>query len=398
MPASGFRRVRQLLLVGIGTATAGCAGGRLVYGGCQANPSACPELAPSAVEAVVFLAGDAGYLTFDNNPVLQHLRSQVASASDDVPVTVLFLGDNVYPNGVRAGVPRDIELLEAQVKVVGGTSAKAYFLAGNHDWAGGVAGFQLLERQDSLLRNSDDRDTISVELIPRPGCPGPVGFTVTNSRQQVLARILGLDSQWSLMATDAQSGCDSGSGEESLRRLGDSLANAGDEFVIVAAHHPLVTAGLHGGAGPLHRRLGHWAGLIGQDVNVGPYGDFIDGLSSALSRGSGTTIYAAGHEHSLQVIDTEVGARPLLQLVSGSGSKRTPVKSITGGAFIASLRGYMRLDFGPGSRVVLTVIAGCVDEDGIEPEDRAAVQAVLPSICGPDAANELNSVYSRQIR
>jgi phosphodiesterase/alkaline phosphatase D-like protein len=55
-------------------------------------------------EAVLFLVGDAGNQEFDRNPVLQHMKTAVTALDErGVPTTVVFLGDNVYDEGVREG-------------------------------------------------------------------------------------------------------------------------------------------------------------------------------------------------------------------------------------------------------------------------------------------------------
>ena len=99
-------------------------------------PLECRDLGGSDQEAVLFLVGDAGYVPFVENPVLHDLQERVRALSDrGVPVMVLYLGDNVYDAGVRADHTEDLELLDAQVEVVRGASARARFIPGNHDWA-----------------------------------------------------------------------------------------------------------------------------------------------------------------------------------------------------------------------------------------------------------------------
>ena len=83
-----------------------------------------------------FLVGDAGGKEFDDgNPVLQQMKTAVTALDErGVPTTVVFLGDNIYEEGLREGHPEDLRLLGAQVEVVAGTSARGIFLPGNHDW------------------------------------------------------------------------------------------------------------------------------------------------------------------------------------------------------------------------------------------------------------------------
>jgi hypothetical protein len=68
-------------------------------------------------------------------------------------------------------------------------------------------------------------------------------------------------------------------------------------------------------------------------------------------------IHAAGHEHSLQVIAGEPGG-PALFLVSGAGSKSTPVASGGGALMATDVPGYMKIEFTPaGARVSVVPLA-----------------------------------------
>jgi len=156
--------------------------------------------------------------------------------------------------------------------------------------------------------------------------------------------------------------------------------------VIVAAHHPLLSGGPHAGNASWVRSLGNWFGLIRNDLSSPQYRDLIEGLLAAFGRAPGPIIYAAGHDHSLQVIDGAVEAGSVLHLVSGSGSKVTGAGPIAGSRFAAGLPGYMRLDFGSGGGIRLSVIAECLEE------------AVDANLCSPGAAGRFENVYRTRVR
>ena len=157
-PTRSLQRGTAGLLLAVGWAvTTTCATYQL-YSDCAAPSSPCPDVVPDDQDAVLFLIGDAGDKAFDDNPVLQHLKRAVTELDGrGVPTTVLFLGDNVYDEGVREGDPEDLRLLGAQVEVVAGTSGKGIFLPGNHDWAntGKEEGLQRLLNQEEALRAFD---------------------------------------------------------------------------------------------------------------------------------------------------------------------------------------------------------------------------------------------------
>src|SRR4029079_19062659 len=103
---------------------------------------------------------------------------------------------------------------------------------------------------------------------------------------------------------------------EIAQAVRDSLkATRPGQSVIVAAHHPLQTGGPHGGycgAIALFRR---WANTS-QDLFGKSYTMMRDSLNRALATRR-PLIYAAGHDHSLQVMR---GRSSSYALVSGAGS------------------------------------------------------------------------------
>lgn len=393
-------------LVAVVVVTSGCGAQREFFTTCPSSTMECAGPSWTDQEAVLFLVGDAGYVEFGENPVLQHLE-RVVSALDEagVPVTVLYLGDNVYDAGVRTDHPEDYRLLDAQVRVVRGRSptAKAFFLAGNHDRANTSEpiGIQRLQNQDDALaglRAAGD----SVRLIPPAGCPGPELIEIKN-RGTVVARVLALDSPWWLLDLDAGSICGSLSKLDVLDRLESAMSAEPHVPVIVAAHHPLVTGGVHGGAGSALRRLAYNARLLGEDVNSGPYRDYIARIEAVLGASNRSIIHVAGHEHSLQVNRRTDHAHSWYDLVSGSASKRTAVRRVREEGvetlFAASLPGYMRLDFRSvdGEReILLSVVAGCVADPALPA--RAGENDLHPiPFCRALSSDRLRTVFFKLI-
>jgi hypothetical protein len=390
-PALRHRRLRWaaraiLLAVGWGS-TVTCATYQ-IFSDCVAPSSQCPDLGAADQTAVLFLVGDAGSKEFDRNPVMQHMNSAVRALDQQgVPTRVLFLGDNVYEEGVRDGHPEDLRLLGAQVEVVVGTSAKGIFLAGNHDWgnttrAHGLARLVNEERALGVF----SAEGANVVLAPRAGCPGPKLENLETSSGDVVATLVLLDTPWWMREPLTDPRCGSTTREEVIRELEGVLRDAPDVLLVVAAHHPLRTGGPHGGHGGSLRRLANRVGLIREDLNAPRYQRLIDDLSEVFAGTSRSIIYAAGHDHSLQVIEESRGDASVLHLVSGSGSKVTGARPIDGSRFAAGMPGYMRLDFRSGDRVQLEVIGQCVEE------------ALLANICRRASTDRFQSVYRARVR
>lgn len=346
----------------------------MAAGACAYAPAPLPDAAPmpdphpDSVEAVIFLVGDAGYADGVGNPVLQKLANEVESWSGslarDSAVAVVFLGDNVYPDGYHnpshGDYPRDSVRLGNEIAVVSGPQARAHrtpgiFIAGNHDWANssGPIGLARLRNLEARLEREQAAGTL-VELRPRAGLAGP---EYVDLGQRV--RIVLLDTQWWLIE-----GQDESRILEAYGRLAEVVADSGDREVIVAAHHPMVTGGEHGGTVDFWSTIGvRWllnrTGAISQDLSSLAYQSMISGFRDAFSRGGTPLVYASGHDHNLQVIAGAQPGDPYYTLVSGSASKlSTQLTGVQGMHFGVAAPGYMRVVFRRDGVVDLFVIAG----------------------------------------
>ena len=285
------------------------------------------------------------------------------------------------------GHPEDLRRLGAQVEVVAGTSAKGIFLPGNHDWANSAndKGLARLINQEQALRNFSGGGA-NVGLLPRAGCPGPARENLEDSRGNILASVMVLDTSWWLLEPPSASGCSPSTKEGAIQEMERVLSEASDIPVIVAAHHPLRTGGPHGGNSSSLRWLANLLGLLRENLNTPQYRAFIDSMIEVFGRASRPIIYVAGHDHSLQVIDVSVEGASVLHLVSGSGSNVSGAQPIDGSRFAAGLPGYMRLDFRSGGRIQLSVVAEC------------SVEAVGASFCRGQEVGGFQSVFRARVR
>jgi hypothetical protein len=345
------------LCLGTLGALAGCHGGRV------ATPT------PAEVVETIFLIGDAG----EPDPrlpatVLDSLAVQAAGAGSRG--TILFLGDNIYPSGTADSVAANyadvLRRLDAQIRAVPG-GGTGIFVPGNHDWSdGGQGGFLggataadglfIVRRQGALIPRRPKNAGATVMMLPQGGCPGPA--VVDKGR----VRLILLDTQWWLhnyivrdsLSDDREHGCSTHTIGEITQALRDSLrATRPGQAVIVAGHHPLVTGGPHGGYCGAFALFRRWANTS-QDLFGRSYTRMRDSLNRALETHP-PLIFAAGHDHSLQVLR---GRTSSYVLVSGAGS-------IGKGECAARLRqsyyvgqatsGFMRLDFTAGDSALLRV-------------------------------------------
>lgn len=352
---------------------------------------------PDGVDAVVFLLGDAGATIAGKSPLLAALGDDVErwsrALARDSAVSVVYLGDLVYPVGVRdhsdPAFETDSMRLWNQIDLVGGDQALAHattglFLAGNHDW-GNTAGEEGLDRLLNLAAQLDlgRRHGRHVSLHPPAGAPGP---TTRDLRRNV--RLIFMDTHWFLQARSAADR------NAFFERLEQMIESSGDREVILAAHHPYRSAGPHGAVIPGYHAGGvayllKKSGTLVQDLNSPVYDDFLNRIRSTFERTSKPPlVFAGGHDHSLQVLQGGGDFDPRFNLVSGAGSKISSISNTPGLTWGASRPGYMMLVFRKDDAVDLFVVAGDPDLLTCEVPDDQLEE------CMSNGANAFEVAYS----
>jgi hypothetical protein len=356
-----------------------------LFVGCAGPPPARPPVPrppPEQRAATLYLIGDAGDPDPHGEPVLQALhRDLIAGSGEQV---VVFLGDNAYPRGLpRPDDPERAEAerrLTAQVKTITEAGATGYFVLGNHDWARHAKdGWNAARRQTAYI---DSLGGGRVRLLPGDGCPGP---SVVDLSSRV--RLLLLDTQWWLHSgpkpMDPTSSCPADTDDEVVDSVRSAIHGAAGRLVVVAGHHPVATGGEHGGhfgwedhlfplrqvnpklwiplplIGSLYPSA-RQQGISSQDVESRLYQRFIKVLTRAFA-GQPPSLFAAGHDHNLQVI---AGGAARLELVSGGGiyGHTGPVSRIRGTLFAENASGFARLDVTTTGRGRLAIVE--VDRKG----------------------------------
>ena len=335
------------------------------------DPSERPTPPAPLIEAAdshLYLIGDAG-APAEEEPVFRALREDVSR--DPGPSVVVFLGDNIYPQGLPAPHSSDRKeserRLEAQLELVRSSGARGIFLPGNHDWATPGApelGWDAIRRQARYVTEKGDPQ---LAFLPEGGCPGPVVRDFGGRLRLVI-----LDTEWWLREgpkpTHPTSDCPADSEAEILSALTSALASAATRQVVVASHHPLATAAATAAtsvgrtssrcepeplalAAPLPASpaypLARVAGISNQDF-AGTLNKRMRAALEGLPHPS-PLLHAAGHEHNLQVFR---GASARYLAVSGSGYYRRagPMATAPETLFARATSGYMRLDLAQDGR------------------------------------------------
>ncbi len=398
------RCVRTAIVAGLVAGALGWSGFACAPGaGADFAPSLAVDLPqPSAVDAVVFLIGDAGDAPRGTSPVLARLKSDVEYWAERLPrdsaVTVLFLGDNVYPVGIRdrnhPEFEADSSRLWSQIDVLGGPAARArkaqgLFMAGNHDWGNmaGEGGIARVANQEALIDDARASGH-AVRLLPRAGDPGPEVVDLEDR-----ARLVLMDTQWFLQERR------SGARARFFSAVRSALVEAGDRHLILAAHHPYQSAGPHGTLTPGNQGLGlMWlmqkSGTLVQDLTSPIYNDFLEELRTSFrTTGRRPLVFAGGHDHSLQVMNPLTPEGPHTVLVSGAGSKLTPFAATEELRYAAPRPGYMTMVFRNDRAVDLFITAGAEAEEG----PCLGAEGADLDRCVVEGARSMELVYSERL-
>jgi hypothetical protein len=340
-----------------------CATHSVKYGSDTKKNPETVEADTAKIAHTFYLIGDAGNAHQPNAiKTLGLLEDQLVKS--DKNATLLFLGDNIYPNGMPPE-SKTIErktaetILLNQLKLSKNFKGKTVFISGNHDWYNGIKGH---ERQEKFVTDylKDDKS-----FLPRKTC------AIEDVEINDFVTLITVNSQWFLEDWDnnptINDNCDIKTREKFLEEL-ESLINKNiDKTIVLALHHPLMSNGSHGGQyslkkniypfqnkiplpviGSLINLFRETSGTNPQDIQNKQYILYADRIKN-LIKGKENVIVVSGHEHNLQYIEKE----KIKQIISGSGSKIEPAKIDNSNDFSYGNYGFASLDvYNTGKSIV----------------------------------------------
>lgn len=297
---------------------------------------------PDTINQRIFLIGDAGDMNTTTHPVIDWLKKHVDWGDDRN--TVLFLGDNVYPEGLPPeGDPsyaHSKAILDDQISLVKGKKGRAFFVPGNHDWRNGKqGGWEQVMNQVDYINSLNQKN---VQAWPMNGCPGPIQVELSDKVVVVI-----IDSQWFLYLHDKPgpgSNCDAKTIDEFTIELQEIAKSHPNQMMIVAMHHPIYSYSVHGGDYTLKEHIFPFTamnpnlyiplpvlgsvyplarGVFGsvQDVQHPLYKVMANIVEGVLKQHP-NPVFVSGHDHCLQMIVRD----SIPYIVSGAGSKQNRVK------------------------------------------------------------------------
>jgi hypothetical protein len=302
-----------------------------------------------------YFIGDAGNSSLGtSSESLQDFKAELEKASKNS--TAVFLGDNIYPNGLpkkgEEGRAFAEHQLNMQTEAVQKFKGQTIFIPGNHDWYSGLKG---LKRQEKYVEDILGKNT----FLPKNGCP----IKKVDINDEIVMIII--DSEWYIANWDyhptINDDCDIKNRNQFFDEFESLLKKARGRTTLIAMHHPMFTNGPHGGQydakshltpvpilGTLKNILRKTSGISPADLQNKRYDEFKKRIVT-LSQENDKAIFISGHEHSLQYLVQD----NLPQIISGSGSKLSATRNVGGGLFSYGTPGYTRLDvFKDGSSFV----------------------------------------------
>ncbi len=305
-----------------------------------------PAPGPEELVQRVILYGDAGHSSTD--PWQASLAKIAERASIDPGKTaVIALGDNIYYRGYPEkedgeaefdqGQLESISYLDAQLQIARVSGAPMFLVPGNHDWYASE-----LEGQGQHIAAYAKEHQVNTSLQPWRSGQLPLPRSV----QLPGVSLVFLDSEWMMHASEEHYDSAMTALDTEIERI---RSVSPDQLILVSAHHPMETMGQHAG---YLSNFSYWFFIkiiysifdVDQDIDHPTYMRFINSIDEIFSK-SRRIIYAAGHEHSLQVFGSPDGKAPEYKLVSGAGntSKLSGVWHTANTRFALSQEGFMEL-------------------------------------------------------
>jgi hypothetical protein len=287
-------------------------------------------------EYSLFLIGDVKYPSKDP-AVVDLLRYHLLQGGENS--SVVFLGDIVYPKGLpdddEPGYQNAMDDLKAILSRMNDYDGNVFFISGNHDWERGrEQGWERVQNEEKKIEEWMARENI---YLPDGGCPGPVDIQISNDVVLII-----LNSQWffhNYRKPGPEEGCDFEDENGIFIAIEDAIRRYQGKHIVFATHHPLMSAGNHGGHFPASRLLfplldihdNFYIPLPGfiytgyrkylghvQDIAHPVYQSFRQQLLQLFNQYP-NVIYAAGHEHNLQFKAMD----SIFHIVSGGGGEGT---------------------------------------------------------------------------
>lgn len=293
-----------------------------------------------------FLIGNTAYVGQSENPdLLDKLNLSLTAAPKES--TLLFLGNSVAnEETIKTGY------LNQQLEKLKEFKGNTIFIPGELEWKESINNLEAIE--DAL-----DYKLGKNSFLPENGCP------VDDIEISEDITLIIVDSQWYLSSWDnypkINDNCEIKDRESFFLEIEDLVKDNVGKTLLIAVYHPMFSNGHNGGQYSLGQSLSPLP-LLGTGKNIlkktvgfstnslqnSEYRTFRNKITT-LAQYNSKVVFLSGNEASLQYLfDKNVH-----QIISGSGSNSSAVRTVGAGKFGLGQQGYVRLDvFADGSSFV----------------------------------------------
>lgn len=271
------------------------------------------------ISKTLFVTANTGMAT-DN----EVLKAVTAASQNEESATLLLLG-NVTPKGFSSnGYNPEVQkfLRQNLLDPLRDFNGKVVVTPGTNEW--GKGGPRAIEDLESFLQESAD-----FEFWPNDGCP----LEREDLSEDVV--LISVDSQWFLQDWDdhleMNSECDLDTREKFFTEFKDDLGDSQGKTVIVAIHHPVMTAT----RSPFFRRI---AGTNVQDLTSKKYKE-LSGRLETLASLHDDVIFVSGNDRNLQLLQNDRNP----QIISGAAGSTEAAKGKKDKEFASDEKGYAKI-------------------------------------------------------
>ena len=309
----------------------------------------------SILKQSIFFIGDLGESDIvDSN--INFMKSQLDQVAKNG--TLVMLGNSISKN-FSLEDKNEIEQVDPQlIKLLDlGKSFKGelIIIPGDMEWNEGEKhGWEALMNLESYVEDYLGRGDV---FLPSGGCPGPVEINITDD-----IVLLVVDSQWWMHLGDKpEAECGLENSSDFLILLSDALKRNQYKKIVFATHHPLYSAGKHGGNFPFPGPVELYRKFFGSSQDFAyPNYKQMRYIAKKLGADQENIITVSAHDNSLQFAKKDDS----FFIVSGSGSKSDYVSDKKMDFAIREI-GFSRLNFYTNDEVWLEFWS--VGEKGNEP-------------------------------
>ncbi|BAX78548.1 BamA/TamA family outer membrane protein [Labilibaculum antarcticum] len=308
----------------------------------------------SMLDHSIFFMGDVGESAIvDSN--IEMLKSQMDQVGKKG--TLVFLGNTIskeYSKEEIEDVDADDPGLVKLLNSIRDFKGELIFVPGDKEWnQGKQQGWEALMNIETFVEDYLDRGDV---FLPSGGCPGPVEIDLTNE-----VVLLIVDSQWWLHLGDRpEAECDLESNDDFLILLNDAIKRNKNKKIVFATHHPIYSAGKHGGNFAFPGPVELYRKFFGTSQDFAyPFYKQMRYMARQVGRGHEGIITVSAHDNSLQFAKKDGS----FFVVSGSGSKSDYVSQKKMDVAIREV-GFSKINFYSNDEVWLEFWAVGIDGKG----------------------------------